>query len=212
MGVAVRLRRSAKRLMVVNFAIIGDFRLLVNRETRYNEHMYALASHLVTLPVVSLQTGETMATVNGLIINPDQLRLLGFYLNSGRSPRSLLVMTSVRQLALDCVIVDNEDDLSEPDEVVRLQRHLQTPYTPMEKTVKTESGRTLGAVEDFTINLETEHVQKLYVRPPLLKAWYRSSLIIDRAQIVDIQPHFFVVRDAQDYVNLTAKAGAAKPS
>ncbi len=182
--------------MVVNSPIIGDFGLLVNQNERYNGCMYALASHLLELPVVSLQTGETVATVSGLIIDPDRLQLMAFRLHTGHSPRTLLTLASARQLAVDCVIVDDEDELSEPDDVIRLQDLLKNNYTPMASSVHTESGHHLGSVEDFTINIETEQLQKLYIKPPVLRAWYKSSLIIDRSQIIDVQPRLIVVRDA----------------
>jgi sporulation protein YlmC with PRC-barrel domain len=176
--------------------------------------MYALASHLNTLPVISLQTGETVAVVTGLIVNPDNLRLMGFTIipASGKT-RTLLVLSAVRQLALDCVIVDNDDELSEPGDIVRLAELLRQPYNPLGKPVVTDLGRKLGSVEDYTVNLETELLQKIYVRPPLSRAWYQSSLIIDRAQIIDVQRDRFIVRDNHNYATtMAAETASAKAS
>jgi uncharacterized protein YrrD len=199
--------------MVVNPPIIGDFGFLVNLAGRlYNETMFVLAHNLVGLPVISLQTGETVATVMSPVIRPEQLRLMAFTLNAGRNPRTLLVMSGVRQIALDCVIIDNDDELAEPDDIVRLTDLLKSGYTPIGKAVVTESGERLGSVEDYTLNLETELVQKLYIKPPLLKIWYSSHLIIDRSQIIDVQPQRFVVRDSYEKVTaLVPEPNIAEP-
>lgn len=175
--------------------------------------MFVLATHLSSLPVISLQTGENVATVAGLILNPDKLKLMALKLNVGRSPRTLLVMTSVRQLAPDCVIIDDEDDLSEPDDIVRLTEFVKKDYSPIGKRVQSESGQSLGTVDDYTINLETEQVQKIYVHPPTIHAWYKSSLIIDRSQIIDVQPTRFIVRDTHQYTGaLAPKTSGVEPS
>ena len=188
---------------------------LIGQLTRqgYNGGMYVLATNLVTLPVISLQTGETVATIASLVIDSDRLKLVGLRLNVGKSPRNLLVMSGIRQLAADCVIIDNDEELSEPDDVVRLAGLLQSGYTPLSKRVQTDTGRHLGSVEDFTINLETEQVQKLYVHPPLVRAWYKSSVIIDRAQVIDVQPTLFIVRDTLEYsTNLATEPATVKTS
>jgi sporulation protein YlmC with PRC-barrel domain len=160
--------------------------------------MYVLASKLINLPIISLQTGETLASVVRPIITYEHLRLVGFTVDSGRSTRTLLTMTSVRQLALDCVIIDTDAELSEPDDIIRFKTPLEDNYTPLGKPVQTESTYRLGTVEDYTVNIETELIQKLYIRPPILKAWFSSSLIIDRTQVVDIQPKRIIVRDTTE--------------
>ncbi|MBW4061281.1 hypothetical protein HJC99_01775 [Candidatus Saccharibacteria bacterium] len=174
--------------------------------------MFVLASHLTALPVISLQTGETIATVSSLVIDSGRLRLVGFQLDAGRSPRTLLVMTSVRQLATDCIIVNDDDELSEPDDVVRFKPLLKEAYNPSGSHVQTESGHHLGTVEEYTINLDSEDIQKVYVKPPFLRAWYSSSLIIDRTQIIDVAPTRIIVSDTYLGVPSIVEAGAHESS
>jgi sporulation protein YlmC with PRC-barrel domain len=191
---------GVKRLMVVNLVIIGDFGLLVNRMKRYNSPMFVLASHFATLPVISLQTGETIAVVKGLIIDMSKLKVVGLTVSAGKSPRTLLIMASVRQLASDCVIVNDEDELSEPDDVIRFQPLLKTMYTPLGSQVYSEGGHHLGSVEEFTVSITTEEIQRIYVKPPLIRSFFSSSLIIDRTQVIDVQPSKLVVKETLQHV------------
>ena len=69
-------------------------------------------------------------------------------------------------------------------------------YDPVDKPVVSDSGRKLGNVEDFSVNLETARIKKLYVRQSVIRSWLGSSLIIDRTQIIDISPKQITVRDA----------------
>ncbi|GAC1370667.1 MAG: hypothetical protein NVSMB39_3720 [Candidatus Saccharimonadales bacterium] len=106
-------------------------------------------------------------------------------------------MTSdIRQYAADCIIIDDEDQLTEPEDIVRLGGNPRDPYSPLKKIVVADTGRKLGIVDDYSINLETNRVQKLYVKPNFWHAWTSSSMVIDRTQIIDVTPDKITVRDA----------------
>jgi sporulation protein YlmC with PRC-barrel domain len=122
---------------------------------------------------------------------------------STRDKAPLLLMSrDIRQFAADCVIIDDEDELTNPEDIVRLKAMLEASYDPLSKSVVSDTGRKLGIVEDYTLNLETNRVQQLQVRQSLLKAWLGTSLMVDRSQIIDIAPRQIIVRDA------TVKASA----
>jgi sporulation protein YlmC with PRC-barrel domain len=159
--------------------------------------MFSLASKLDDLPVISLQTGEAVAWIDRPIFDPPTLEIVAFYCKTTHQKRPLLLMLGdVRQFAADCIIIDNEDELTEPEDIIRLKDTLQANFNLLDKPVISESGRKLGVVEDYTVNLETNRVQKLYVRQSLLQSWLGSNLTIDRTQIVDVTPQRIVVRDA----------------
>lgn len=170
----------------------------------YNGCMYALASKLTPLPVLSLQTGATVAIVNGLVLDSTTLEVVALSCSvSGHAgPEIALMLRDVRELAPDCVIIDSEDELTEIDDIVRLKVLRGENFTLIRKPVVSDMGRKLGNIEDFTINTETNKVQKLYVKQSIVRSFFGSSLIIDRTQIVDVTPRQIVVREA------TLKAGA----
>jgi sporulation protein YlmC with PRC-barrel domain len=163
----------------------------------YNGCMQAPASQMQSLPVISLQTGEAVALTESPLIDIGRLEIVAYRCESARNRSHLLLLArDIRQLATDCIIIDNEEELVEPGDIVRLHDLLESNYNPLDKTVVSDTGRKLGHVEDYTINLETSRVQKLHVRPSLFRAWMGSNLIIDRSQILDITPKVITVRDA----------------
>jgi uncharacterized protein YrrD len=158
--------------------------------------MYALASHMGGLPVISLQTGDTVGWAKKPIIEMASLELKAFRCETGTSKNQVLMVPDVRQFAPDCLIVNTEDDLTDPEDLVRLKTMLGSSFDPLRKLVVSDSGRRLGYVEDFTVNLETHRVQKLHVRQSIFQAWLGSTLTIDRTQIIDISHRQITVRDA----------------
>lgn len=180
-----------------------------SRGQPYNRLMYVLASRLADLGVISLQTGEVIATAEDLLVDRDELELVAFRCETtGRRPAPrVLLYRDLRQLAVDCLIVDSDDELSEANDIVRVQRLLEENFHPVGTAVVTDTGRRLGKVEDFTINTESGRTQKIYVRRSLWRSWIGSSLIIDRNQIIDVARDRIVVRDA----TVTATSLGPKP-
>jgi sporulation protein YlmC with PRC-barrel domain len=159
--------------------------------------MYARASKMENLPVVSLQTGEAVAWVRQPVIDITNLAILAFQCDLAAHKLSAILTTNdIRQLAPDCLIIDSEDELAEPDDIIRLKPLIKSGYSPIDKSVVSDMGRKLGHVEDYSINLDTSHIQKLYIRPSLFRAWLGGSLTVDRTQIIDVTPHRIVVSDA----------------
>lgn len=149
------------------------------------------------LPIISLQTSEAVALARTPIIDISYLEILAFHCLGAHSKNQLLLMTrDIRQMATDCIIIDSEDELADPSDIIRLQQLIQDNFSPLGKAVVSDIGRKLGTVDDYSINLESNRIQKLYVRGGLLRSWLGTNLIIDRTQIVDVTPQKITVREA----------------
>lgn len=81
-------------------------------------------------------------------------------------------------------------------EIVRLRDVFKQNYDPVGKAVVNESGQRLGKVENYTINLHTFMLQKLYVHQSLMKSLLFNNLVVDRTQIIDVTDKQITVRDA----------------
>ena len=139
---------------------VVSFCMLVN-----NMAMYVLASQLKNLPVMSIQTGQAIAHIEQPIINMANLEAMALNCNLGRSKpkEGVILLRDVRQFSGDCIIVDSFDDIEDSSEIVRLKDVVKAGFNPIGKHVVNESGDKLGKVEDYTINLKTFMIQKLYV-------------------------------------------------
>jgi hypothetical protein len=163
--------------------------------------MYTLASQLVELPIMSLQLGLPIARPTSLIINPTTLEVMAMGCKplQGNEDEGVVLLRDVRQFANDCIIIDGLDEIEQLDDIVRLRELGRHRFNPVDKLVVDESGQRLGKVEDYTINLKTFLVQKLYVHQSLMKSILFNNLVIDRTQIIDVTPKRFTVRDASTH-------------
>lgn len=160
--------------------------------------MYVLASQLKNLPVMSIQTGQPVAHIKQPLINMANLETMAINCDLGRGKKEgVILLRDVRQFSVDCIIVDSFDDIEDPAEIVRLTEIVKADFNPIGKYVISESGDKLGKVEDYTINLKTFMLQKLYVHQSLARSLLYNSLVIDRTQIIDITPKAFTVKDAR---------------
>ncbi len=158
--------------------------------------MYLSVGQLTHLPIISLQTSDTVAWTERPVIDMSKLQIVGLYCHiPSQRPPVLLVARDFRQLAADCLIIDNEDDLVDPSDIIRLQDILNANYSPLQKAVFTTAGQRLGTVEDYNFEPDSLRLHQLLVRPSLLKSWLGSNLTISRSQIVDLTPQHITVRD-----------------
>jgi sporulation protein YlmC with PRC-barrel domain len=123
--------------------------------------------------------------------------------------RPVLLLRDIRQVAIDCLLVNTVEDLVEAEDIVRLAPLLKRDFNPRGLKVVTDLKRKVGTVEDYTINLQTFHLQKIYVRQSMVRSWIGASLIIDRSQILEVSEREFTVRDAT--IKVTNPTGVLAP-
>lgn len=160
--------------------------------------MYILVSQIIKLPVISLQTGESIAHVVKPVVNQTTMEIAALECKVGRMRRNqgIILMRDIRQFASDCVVIDSFDEIEDAGEIVRLKEVVEANFDPLGKQVVNESNAKLGRVEDYTINLKTHMLQKLYVHQSLVKSIMFNNLVVDRTQIIDVTPKQFTVKDA----------------
>jgi hypothetical protein len=175
--------------------------------------MLKLSKSLVNQPVMSLQTGGQIAVAISPIINPHNLKILGWWCKGASGKRQVLLSEDVREIMPSGLAVNDQESLCLPEDLVRHKEILDIRFELMDKLVKTKRQK-LGRVSDFSYN-DGMFVQKLYVARPLHKVFTsEDTLIIDRTQILEVTDSYILVRDTE--IKATAEelatAGAAVPS
>ena len=174
--------------------------------------MLRMSAGLFNRPVLSLRDDRPIATAVQPIINPHNLKILGWWCQ-GSGGQAVLLSDNVREVAPAGLIVNNEEDLSSPNELARHKEILDVRFELMGKLVKTKRYK-IGKISDYSYN-DGLFVQKLYVTKSLMKVFSKEdTVIIDRTQILEVTDHFILVKDTEIKVEQeeTATAEVAVPA
>jgi uncharacterized protein YrrD len=173
-------------------------------------HMLQLSGSLLNRPVLSLRTGDVVATTTGAIINPNNLKVEGFYCADRFERKKTLVLLyqDIRDVIGQGLVVDDHEVLVEPGELVRLKDLMNLNFELLGKQVVTANKDKVGKVVDYATETTTMYVQKIYVGQSILKNLAGGSLGIDRTQIIEITDKKVVVHDLAQRVPAGAKAWA----
>jgi len=161
---------------------------------------------------MSLRTGGQMGLAAKPIINPHDLKILGWWCKiQGAGQDLVLLAEDVREIMPQGLAINDEDALSSPDELVRHKDVIQIRFQLLDKTVKTKRQR-LGKVNDFSYD-DGMVIQKLYVMRPMTKIFSSDDLLlIDRTQIIEVTDSYILVRDTDIKETAEEVARAAAPA
>lgn len=175
---------------------------------RYTRLMLQLSGMLIDRPVLSLRTGTQVGTALAPIINPNNLKVEGFWCKADRRRHLILVSQDIRDSLPQGFVVNDADALTEPGELVRLAPIVRLNFQLLGKAVETTSGHKLGKVSDYATDIDSMFIKRLYVAQPLYKNFSGSNLGVDRTQIVEITDRKIVINDIDAKVPANAHAVA----
>ena len=159
--------------------------------------MLQLSKTLISRPILSLRTGSEIGTTTNPIINPNNLKIEGFYCQDkfDKKVLKILLYQDIRDLLPQGFVVNDHDALTDPKELVRLEDILKLKFNLIGKPVVTVSKSKVGKVNDYATEIETMYVQKIYVGQALLKSLSSGSLSVDRSQITEITSSRIIIND-----------------
>lgn len=167
-----------------------------------------LSKSLLNQPVMSLRTGSQIALAVEPVINPHNLKVMGWWCKGTSGKLLVLLAEDIRELMPGGLAVNDEEALSAPEDLVRHKEILDIHFELMDKPVRTKRQK-IGKVTDYSYN-EGMFVQKLYVSKPLHKVFTtEDTAIIDRTQILEVTDHYILVRDTEIKATAEEFAGAA---
>lgn len=171
--------------------------------------MLQLSASLLNKPVMSLRIGQQVATISQPIINPNNLKIEGFYCTtrSNREPLVLLYQ-DIRDVIPQGFVIDDAAVLTQPEELVRLKETMQIGFTLLGKPVVTLSKEHIGKVSDFATEMETFYIQKIYVSQSIFKSLGGGNLGVERNQINEITDKKIIINELLKGTPATAGAAA----
>lgn len=145
---------------------------------------------------MSLRTGGPIATILQPIINPNNLKIEGFYCEDRFDKSTLILLTQdIRDTLPQGYVVNDHEVLVQPDELVRLQKIININFQLPGKHVVTAAKQKVGKVTDYATETSTFYIQKIYVGQSILKSLSAGQLSIDRNQIVEITNKKIIIQE-----------------
>jgi sporulation protein YlmC with PRC-barrel domain len=163
--------------------------------------MLVNGSKLPNCPVLSLHVGGPIARTEFPIVDPNNLKVIGFTL-SGPMIRgdvgNILDSNDIREFSKIGMIIDSIDDFISEEDAIKIGKVLKLKFNLIRLRVETKKGTRLGKVIDYTVDSETMVVQQIIVKRPFLKAIDDPELIISRREIVEITDEKIIIKDEED--------------
>ncbi len=158
---------------------------------------------------MSLRTSNRISETVQAIINPNNLKIEGFYCSGPNKKQHLVLLSQdIRDILPQGIVVNDQDVLSPPEELVRLKNVIGLSFSLIGKPVFSTSKKRLGKVSDYAVEIETMFIQKIYVAQPVIKSFSGGGLSVDRGQIVEITNKKIVVQDPLQGTRATSVATA----
>jgi len=149
--------------------------------------------------ILSLRTGRPVGHAYSPVINPNNLKIEGWYATArGEKDSLVLPAGQIRDVIAKGLVVDDHDAITHPDDLVRMKNILDINYELIGKPVVTESKRRLGKIQDYSVDDDSMYVQKLYITQSLLRGINKKQLIIDRDQVIEITDKKIIVNDLKE--------------
>lgn len=153
-------------------------------------------NHLIGAPVMSLQTGQPLARLDSPIINPRNLRIVAFYVSGPKVDfKPAVVFTDdIREFGEIGAIVDSSDNVLSPEGMVRLLEVINYNFLLTGLPVSDDHHQKIGKVNSFTVDPVNFMIRQLYVKPTLLQRFLVANVVINRQQIIKIEPKRIIVK------------------
>lgn len=158
--------------------------------------MLKLKDTFIGAPVLSLRTGGQIAQVQKPIINPNNLKIEGWYVQDIFNNEQLILLSQdIRDFLPQGFAVNDHEVLTPPTELIRLKDILEQNFDLSGKDVTTTDNKRVGKVSDYAVETKSLYIQKLYASQSILKSLSGGSLSIDRSQIIEITNKRIVIED-----------------
>ncbi len=172
--------------------------------------MLQLSSAFDKKNVMSLRTGTAVAQITAPIIDPNNLKIEGFYCQDIFSKDILVLLyQDIRELLPQGFVIDDHDVLAHPDDLVRLKDLIKLDFQLPGMSVETQDKQKIGKVDDYATEVETMYIQKLYVAQSMFKSLTTGQLSVDRSQIIEITTRRVIIQDPLQGKPAAAAAGIA---
>lgn len=158
--------------------------------------MLFLSSDITNKTIFSLESGEDVARIGGVIINPVKLKIEAFYISSALISYDAVVFTDdIRESSLDGFVVDGMKNIVPLDSnLIRLQKIINLNFKIDELSVQNSDGKKIGKIKEYVFSDSSFEITKIYVAEKSIKSKILDKVTtVKRSQITKISNQRMIV-------------------
>lgn len=144
--------------------------------------------------MVDQSTGERLAVISDLLINPDNGSIEGFFvvpIGGLRSATDDLFLSTMDILRWGkSVTISALHAIAPASEMIRLERLLNDPRTVLGQKILSERGRRIGRCQDVQFNTKTWKIEWLFPR-----RWWSWGVAYPVSDVLEVRPDAIIVKD-----------------
>ena len=168
--------------------------------------MLYLSTKLTNQPLMSIRSTGKIGTVLEPIINPHNLHIDGFYCDAfNAKTEQILLDMYVRDLSNKGIIIDDHANLSDPDELLRLQPVMDMNFQIIGKQVLVNK-KKVGKITDYAVDRDSLFIQKFYVQPPVWQSLQQNHLTFDRVSVIEVTDTYISFSGPEEKVARAVKS------
>lgn len=154
-------------------------------------------SDIHEMPVLDLETGEILGQVLKWIVRPDQQKLVAYVLMPPTLWRKARVVspTDIVEYGPKMIVVRDQRALIAPDEIMGLSELIQADSSMTGFRAETESGKLLGTVIDFVIDIVTAKIQQYHIKPQMLTETLQGDWVLPAGKVIKIENRKIIFPD-----------------
>lgn len=128
------------------------------------------ATKLIGTAVAAVDSQSRIGEIREIFIDPNNGKIMGFLVKMDGllGPTRALSFMDIKDWDPNGIVTETEENLVEPSEIVRIKKLIEKNIILLGMKAETESGKSLGKVENFLIDTQTETVVKYYLNDLIL--------------------------------------------
>lgn len=146
--------------------------------------MLIQASNLYGQPIITDENKEQVGRVSGIIIDPENGRVLAFMSNTLFQKPRVVAEQDVLDITRAGIIINDARAMISPSEIIKVEKVIKKKIQILGSSTITESKKKLGIVEDFVIETDTATIIKFYIKGGV----FAPSLILSSDNVIKIIP------------------------
>ncbi|KAB2953033.1 photosystem reaction center subunit H [Heliorestis acidaminivorans] len=153
---------------------------------------------LLTRPIVSLEEGQKIGTVRGLIVDPKAMEVVALQVDQKGLFREQKVIpfTKVHSIGEAAIIVDKATQVQKATNLPQLFQLFKEKTTVIGNKVLTTEGEKIGIVEEYYIDRFSGKILTLEIRGSFGDNWFQNKAVLPARTVRTLSQEMILVEES----------------